>query len=298
MDGGIPDEFERWLFNFEYETRTARGETVDGNKGGFLSLGVEIAAQDALKRLVNEKFSFFEAKGRDPTLSHELRCLIYLLLAYCARERQPTPAALLSLVFVASDLREGCPSPDLLSQLPLVVVEPDRADLKEIETAMIGGHTPAPKATEIFIPDKMPALIMAADLDGRADARLGRPLSVNYLAKKVHVDRKTIRSWRELPFYKKRRAMSFWRTTHPVFVRAWTPYCASGQPIDLMPTPDGIFETGECTESPDQFRASRFDPHETGPQLLELLEQTINMEQQRSVIAQAHLRASGWCVWP
>lgn len=168
-DHGVPGEFEGYLGDLETSARW------DGGERDFAAEGVQVAANETLARLREETDQFIDAKGHPPKLSHEIRSMLYLLHAYCAKWNKPAPPALLWLTLETLGLKEGRPAPEVERLLRLDVGIIDRE-----------------------------AFHQASALDGEADAA-GQTLSISELARKVGVSRATVRRWREMRGYRSRR---------------------------------------------------------------------------------------------
>lgn len=180
--GGVPGEIASYIAGIETAARLERGETFqDGIRdvSGFQALGVSILAEMFLDDLRGWKDAMRSAKGNLPKLRHEIACWTYILLAYCTNRKAPPPPSLLWLVFESFDLHEGKPAP---------------------EFKRIGVHSNV---------QNMEAFLSASNLDGAADAA-GQKISVMGLSRRVGVMPATIRRWREMPEYKRRRDFCAW----------------------------------------------------------------------------------------
>ncbi len=167
--GGVPGELSSFLNSLDTSTRMDRGEDVSGVRDlGYAEEGVARVAMELLDRLRSER-------ERWPKLSYEIATWCYLLHAYCAEWKRPPPPMLLWLTFEALGLKECVP---------------DRAVQKKLGIPV--GIV------------KIAAFLDAGALDGEADAK-GVTLKVSDLARRVGVERATVRRWRESKTYQRRR---------------------------------------------------------------------------------------------
>lgn len=184
--GGVPGEFRDYITSRDIEALHARGEAVAlPRPGGFRKAGVCAIASDLLEQLAQLRArrasagpgrTSYETNGK---ATHDIRCQLYLLHAYCAHWRQAAPEELLKLTFEVMELSEQRPSKDI-SQLT---------------------------GTEMHQVENVAAFLEASALDGEADAA-GREISVSELAREVGVTRPTVRKWRLMDSYRRRQAFA------------------------------------------------------------------------------------------
>lgn len=179
---GIPPEIEAVIRGEEINARLDRGEPMpEGPRPvEFAALGVEIVAERTREHLWATRDS---PKPVDwPKVPHEIRTWCAALHAYCAKWARPAPPALMRLTFDVLGIRQGQPSDEVLEEIG------------------------APVGVDNF-----DQFLAAALLDGEADAR-GDPLSASALARATGASRTTLRRWRRLPQYVRRRAFIAWQT--------------------------------------------------------------------------------------
>jgi hypothetical protein len=149
---GIPQEFFTLVSQANNDVRSERGESTVSGDIEFLGEAVDRLCHETLAQLERERALFAAAKRPAPSrskperpkLSTSIACMTYMLHAYCAHWRKPSPVSLLWLTFEAFGLQEQRPSAELTTRMEI-----------------------GPP-----VDDKM-AWLNAAALDGEADARAG-----------------------------------------------------------------------------------------------------------------------------
>ncbi|WP_338688295.1 hypothetical protein V5279_23550 [Bradyrhizobium sp. 26S5] len=164
---GIPGEFHGYI----------KSMSEEGDTGDYRETGVNSCAMKLRASLEEKRRPFILDKKKLPRLTPLEQNYIYMLHGYCAYHRKPAPPELLWLTFEALGLKVGEPALEFQKAIGIKISKKK----KNVE-----------------------AFQRASLLDGKADAS-GNCLSVTVLAKRIGVERDTIRRWRAEPAYRDRR---------------------------------------------------------------------------------------------